>query len=287
MNTEKRIELIKSEIRKNNPEFDEKQVEREREQKIYKMVWQLFHLCDKNVPSNVFNKIRDEFEEVIRQYGYDLYEVYYGMVKKDWIEEVNMNIQRSRTKKGKAELLNELLRTHNGRKKADECGMGKEFEKVIKNIRDRYKKDKSISFDENSILGFNGLTYQSPATLGEMRAQVKRIEESMRKSKEDVQKMTMDEKRNYICYIVRLSDGRNIAREGGIENLLDEHLDYIKMRLPKIYRFEWVFLRIQEFASRKDVTNEEKELHEEYLSYGGIEETFEQYIQQRNADKKP
>ena len=122
---------------------------------------------------------------------------------------------------------------------------------------------------------------RSPVALEKARAQAKRIKESMRKSKGEIQKMTIDEKLSYVGYIVRLSDGRAIAQQAGIENLFNEYLEDIKKRLPEIDRREWVFLRIQEFASRKNVTDEEKKLHEEYLSYGKREQTFDQYIQQR------
>lgn len=145
------------------------------------------------------------------------------------------------------------------------------------------KKLPSVSLREMNILGFDGLAKQKPVTLEEARAQAKRLHEGAIK---DIHKMTLDEKRSCVSYIVRLADGRAIAQQGGIENLFDEYLEDIKTRLPKIDRREWVFLRIQEFASRKYVTDEEKKLHEEYLSYGGREETFEQYIQQRNANKK-
>ena len=143
-----------------------------------------------------------------------------------------------------------------------------------------------MSFQELAMLQKEQLSKQRPVTLEEAKAQAKRIEKSMLKSKEEIQKMTMDEKQSYVAYIVRLTDGRTIAQQGEIENIFDEYLEDIKMRLPKIDRREWVFFRIQEFASRKNVTDEEKKLHEEYLSYGGMEETFEQYIQQRNADNK-
>ena|SRR3990167_1404619 len=122
---------------------------------------------------------------------------------------------------------------------------------------------------------------RSPVALEKARAQAKRIKESMRKSKGEIQKMTIDEKLSYVGYIVRLSDGRAIAQQAGIENLFNEYLEDIKMRLPEIDRREWVFLRIQEFASRNNITDEEKKLHEEYLHGGDRQETFEQYIQKR------
>lgn len=140
-----------------------------------------------------------------------------------------------------------------------------------------------MTFQELAKLQAEQLAKQKPVTLEEARAQAKRLHEGAIK---DIHKMTLDEKRSCVSYIVRLADGRTIAQQGGIENLFDEYLDDIKMRLPTIDRREWVFLRIQEFASRKNVTDEEKILHEQYLSYGGREETFEQYIQQRNANKK-
>ena len=178
----------------------------------------------------------------------------------------------------KISLLEKFLLLPDGRKKSKALGLEKMFDKEIERIKNKPRLH--LSFQEMSILGFDGLAKQKPVTLEEARAQAKRIhDESKYKSKEDIQKMTMDEKRSYISFIVRFPDGRTIAQQVGIENLFDEYLEDIKMRLPKIDRREWVFLRIQEFASKKDVTDEEKKLHEEYLHYGNREETFEQYIQ--------
>lgn len=169
----KAAEYIKSEIIKNNPGFTEEQLEKDYEGKIYQMVWKLFYLCDKHLLGDAFNKMRDEFEITIKEYGYDLYEMYYRMSKEDWIKEVNSNIQRCQTEQGKIELLNELLRMHDGRKKANECGLGEWFEKEIRNLKQ--KGSDKTSFDERSVLGFDILTYQGPFTLGEARAQVLRI----------------------------------------------------------------------------------------------------------------
>ena len=174
------------------------------------------------------------------------------------------------------EILDELLFSPDGRKRAKKIGLEKEFEKEIKRLRKKLPYD--VSFREMSILGWDVLAKQKPSTLEEKRAQIERLRKSM-EDVEAIKKMTMDEKRSRVCYIVRLAYGRTIAQQAGIENLFDEYLEDIKMRLPKIFRYEWVFLRIQEFASKKDVTDEEKKLHEEYLHYGNMEETFEQYIQ--------
>lgn len=143
-----------------------------------------------------------------------------------------------------------------------------------------------MSFQELAKLSKGDLSNQRPFTFEEMRDQAMRIKKSMQKSREDVQNMTMDQKRSHVAYIVRFDNGRTTAQEIGLEDLFDEYLEDIKMRLPNIDRREWVFFRIQEFASRKEVTDQQKKLHEEYLHYGGMEEVFEDYVQRHSAENK-
>lgn len=67
------------------------------------------------------------------------------------------------------EILDELLFSPDGRKRAKKIGLEKEFDKEIKSLRKKLPYD--VSFREMSILGWDVLAKQKPSSLEEMRAQ--------------------------------------------------------------------------------------------------------------------
>lgn len=51
-----------------------------------KMIYKLFKLCDQTVWLEDFFDFQKSFEKILKKFGYDLFPIYFGMSKKEWMK---------------------------------------------------------------------------------------------------------------------------------------------------------------------------------------------------------
>lgn len=73
-----------------------------------KMIYDIFKLCDETVWMEDFFDFQKSFEKILKKFGYDLYPIYYGGTKKEFIKKrkevynkwiADKNEQKKRIKK--------------------------------------------------------------------------------------------------------------------------------------------------------------------------------------------
>lgn len=52
---------------------------------IEKMIFELFSLCDKTVWIEDWLDFHKSFEKILKKFGYDIYQIYYGRSKKEFM----------------------------------------------------------------------------------------------------------------------------------------------------------------------------------------------------------
>ena len=55
--------------------------------KTEKMIYEIFRLCDKTVWLEDWHEFQETFEKILKTFGYDLYPIYFGKTKEDWMKQ--------------------------------------------------------------------------------------------------------------------------------------------------------------------------------------------------------
>lgn len=54
--------------------------------KTEKMIYEIFRMCDETVWMEDFFDFQEGFEKILKKFGYDLFPIYFGISKKEWLK---------------------------------------------------------------------------------------------------------------------------------------------------------------------------------------------------------